>query len=430
MSANQRVDRIRFVSKLPENLSAFSTETSDEAKAKQKSSFLFSPLAILAALTLLSSVVIVVLVAILILTSFDSSQAEMTSTGKVRELSAWKSGNGNETIRRFAIEKENFSAVVTTLGAAILDIEVNGTKVALGFEAVDKYLDRRTNPYFGATVGRFANRIARGKFAIEGKRFELAQNNGPNHLHGGNRGFDLKNWKVAQVDSDAVTFSLLSEDGDENYPGNVIAVAKYSIVEDATLKIVYTATCDEATPLNLANHVYLNLGGRDAGNKMLLEHKVKINAETYLPVDETAIPIGVAAKVEKTPFDLRTPKRLGDIIDRVPAANPKDEDFYGFDHNFIVNGFDPAKKALIPVAEVKYEGRTLNVLSNQPGVQFYTGNFLDKDINGFERRGAFCLETQIFPDAVNQPHLGSGSGVLEPGQVYSHDVIYRFSGFK
>ncbi len=288
-----------------------------------------------------------------------------------------------------------------------------------GFDTLDGYLG--PHPYFGALIGRYGNRIARGRFTLDGVNYQLATNNGPNHLHGGPGGFHTALWRAEPAD-DSLTLSYVSPDGEEGYPGTLQARVTYRLSEAGELRIDYEATTDRPTILNLTNHAYFNL----AGDGDILDHELRLDAPHYLPVDETQIPTGELAPVAGTPFDFTTPTAIGARI------NADDEQLRiasgGYDHCWaFAHGGDLAT----PVAFVREprSGRTLELFTTQPGVQFYTANFLDGSIRGkggraYQKHSAFCLETQHFPDSPNQPAFPST--VLRPGEVYRHTTIFRF----
>lgn len=324
--------------------------------------------------------------------------------------------------------------------------------VALGFDNAKDYLENNS-PYFGSTVGRVANRIAKGRFKIGAQSFQLNVNNGPNHLHGGQKGFNVANWEShVAFDNSSVTFTHLSPDGDEHYPGHLIVSAKYALDQDGSLQISYKAMSSKATPINIANHVYVNLGGHASGAKVMKDHLVQINANHFTPVDNVIIPTGEVKDVGGSAFDLRSgfkalskhthalvslpfriAKRLGPALEAVPVF---DQDHPGFDHNFVIHRVNAG---LNFVARLEYGHRFMEVMSNQPGVQFYTGNFLPrinsndapvkgKDDTDYHQFGGVCLETQLYPDAINKPSFGLKS-VWNPGQVYQHHVVYKFGTF-
>ena len=313
---------------------------------------------------------------------------------------------------------------MTDYGAIVVSVEIadrNGQRknVTLGFDSLDGYFQR--HPYFGATVGRYGNRIANAKFTIEGNEFELAANNGPNHLHGGEQGFDRFVWDVQDQSSpqfgSGLKFSRTSPDGEEGYPGNLSVEVTYWLGEDDSFRIDYLATTDRPTPLNLTNHCYWNLSG--AGTGKILDHELIIRAGNYLTVDETAIPTGIVP-VDGTPFDFRTMKRIGDEIDQTPG------DPNGYDHCYALDSQD-GSLALAARAKDPASGRVMEVYTTEPGIQLYTGNFLDgsEGCGGFGRNEAFCLETQHYPDSPNQPQFPDC--ILRPGSTFKSTTLHKFS---
>jgi aldose 1-epimerase len=295
--------------------------------------------------------------------------------------------------------------------------------VALGFDTLDGYLG--AHPYFGAIVGRYGNRIARGRFRLDGAEYTLAKNNGENSLHGGIKGFDKVLWTPAITQSgSALQLTYLSKDGEEGYPGDLTSQVTYSLGDDNSLRIDYLATTSKPTVLNLTNHTYFNLAGQGKGD--ILNHQVQIFASTYTPVDAGLIPTGKLEPVQRTPFDFLAPHAVGE---RIGAAHEQITRGGGYDHNFVLDG---ASGTLRPAARVQEStsGRVMEVLTAEPGLQFYTGNFLDGTVKGkggvaYGRRSGFCMETQHFPDSPNQPSFPST--VLRPGQEYRTTTIYRFS---
>ena len=295
--------------------------------------------------------------------------------------------------------------------------------VVLGYDNLDGYL--KDTPYFGALIGRYGNRIAKGKFTLDGKEYTLAINNAPNALHGGLKGFDKVVWDakiVANPEGPSLRLRYLSKDGEEGYPGNLSVTAVYTLTEDNGLKLEYTATTDKDTVVNLTQHSYFNLAGKGD----ILNHEVMIPADKFTPVDSTLIPIGELRPVEGTPFDFRKPTAIGA---RIGQDDEQLKFGGGYDHNWVVN----KQLGQLTVMARVYEptsGRVLEVLSTEPGLQFYTGNFLDGKITGkggwvYQFRNAFCMEPQHYPDSPNQPNFPSV--VLKPGQVYKNTIIYRFS---
>lgn len=313
---------------------------------------------------------------------------------------------------------------IMTYGATVVSLETpdragRTADIVLGFDTLEGYLG--VNPYFGSIVGRYANRIAKGRFSLDGITYKLATNNGENHLHGGIRGFDKVVWKaepVRETGSVGVRLSYLSRDGEEGYPGNLSVTVVYTLTEADELKINYEAITDKPTPVNLTNHSYFNLAGQGEGD--ILEHELMINADAYTPVDEGLIPTGEILPVKDTPMDFTVLKAIGARIAEVKG---------GYDHNFVLRG---GGGRLELAAEVygPSTGRFLEIDTTEPGIQFYTGNFLDGTITGkggkvYKQHYGFCLETQHFPDSPNQP--GFPSTILRPGEKFTSLTVYRFS---
>lgn len=329
---------------------------------------------------------------------------------------------------------QGMTVKVTNYGATVTSIMVpdrNGklADVALGYNRVEDYMNAVDKPYFGAIVGRYGNRIAKGKFSIGNETYKLAVNNGENHLHGGVIGFDKVVWtmQAAQVtNGEAVKLTYLAKDKEEGYPGNLQITVTYTLTHANELKVDYLATTDKATPVNLTQHTYFNLKGEGEGD--ILDHEMMINAEAYTPTDAGAIPTGEIAPVKATPFDFTSPKPIGRDINQ----NHEQIKFgMGFDHNFVIKraAGDKSMQLAARVVEPK-SGRTMEVLTTEPGIQFYCGNFLDGRLKGkagkaYVRRGGFCLETQHYPDSPNQPKFPST--ILEPGKKYETSTIYKFS---
>jgi aldose 1-epimerase len=294
--------------------------------------------------------------------------------------------------------------------------------VVLGYDALDAYLVR--NPYFGALIGRCANRLAKGRFVLHGATYELATNNGVNHLHGGRRGFDKVVWDVSpSAEGAAVTLTRMSPDGEEGYPGNLSVTVTYRLTSSNEVVIDYRATTDKATPVNLTQHSYFNLAGEGSGD--ILDHELVINAVRYTPVDASQIPTGEYAPVEGTPLDFRTPVRIGN---RIYESHQQLTFGEGYDQNFVLNKIGSGLQHAARVVDAA-SGRTLDVATTQPGMQFYSGNRLDGTITGkrghvYGRRSGFCLETQHFPDSPNHPEFPSV--ILEPGHEYSETTVFTF----
>lgn len=305
------------------------------------------------------------------------------------------------------------------------DAQGNFEDVVMGYATLAQY---QTSPekYFGAVIGRYGNRIARGTFKIDGQEYKLVTNNGPNHLHGGVKGFESEVWDVRQESNYKLEFSRLSIDGEEGYPGNLKVTVSYQLTDMNDLEISYTATTDKATVVNLTHHSYFNLQGEAGGS--INDHILMINAASITPMDETSIPTGNIASVEGTPFDFRAGKRIGKDIesDHVQLKYGS-----GYDHNFILNKEPKNKNGLALAARVLEEksGRVMEVYTDEPGMQFYGGNFIDGSTVGksgvpYRYRSAFCLETQHFPDSPNRPHFPST--VLRPGEIYRSNCVYSF----
>ena len=296
--------------------------------------------------------------------------------------------------------------------------------VVLGFDNLAPYLGKE--PYFGTLVGRYANRIAHGRFTLDGVEYQLPLNEGTNTLHGGTEGFGRRVWSARELagTSPALELSYLSPDGEEGFPGNLAVKAVYTLTDANELRLEFTATTDKPTVVNLTNHSYFNLAGQGSGD--ILNHVVMINADRFTPVDSTAIPTGELRGVAGTPFDFRKPTAIGA---RIGQDDPQLKFGRGYDHNFVLNHEAPGLVLAARVAEPE-SGRVLEVLTTQPGVQLYTGNFLDGSVRGkagkvYPYRSAFCLETQHFPDSPNHPSFPSA--VLRPGQTYQATAVYRFS---
>jgi aldose 1-epimerase len=317
-----------------------------------------------------------------------------------------------------------YGAIITSL--KVPDRSGALADVALGFENLDGYL--KGHPYFGAVVGRYGNRIGKGQFTLDGKTYTLAKNNGPNHLHGGVTGFDKVLWTAAPVEGqNAVTFTRTSPDGEEGYPGSLAVKVTYTVTDRNELIVDYHATTDKATPVNLTQHSYFNLAGEGSGD--ILGHEVMINADRYTPVDDTLIPTGELAPVEGTPFDFRKPTAIGA---RINADHPQIKAGKGYDHNWVLNRSGDGLQLAARVVEPK-TGRTLDVTTEEPGVQFYTGNFLDGSLTGkgghvYAHRTGFCLETQHYPDSPNKP--GFPSTILQPGQEHKTRTVFTFGVMK
>ncbi len=311
----------------------------------------------------------------------------------------------------------NYGGIITSL--MVPDKNGKTADIVLGFDSLSSYIAK--TPYFGALIGRYGNRIAKGKFTLDGTEYDLAKNDGPNHLHGGVKGYDKVVWDAEEFKTDravGIKFHRLSKDGEEGDPGNLDVTVTYTLNDNNTLVFDYTATTDKATPVNLTQHSYFNL----AGGGDIKSHELMISASKYNVVDSTLIPTGELREVKGTPFDFTASKPIGKDLDAT-GGKP-----IGYDHNFILDtkGIqDMAVKVVEPNS-----GRTVEVYTDQPAVQFYSGNFLDGTLNGksgavYQQYSGFCLETQHFPDSPNQPAFPST--ILKPGEKYHTTTIYKFS---
>ncbi len=319
---------------------------------------------------------------------------------------------------------KGMTAKIITYGAILTELDVpdkagKTADVVLGFDNLQDYL--AGHPFFGANAGRVANRIAKGRFTLDGKEYQLATNNGPNHLHGGVKGFDKKVWRAVEVmdpAGPALKLTCTSPDGEEGYPGTVKTSVTYVLTRDNALRLEFMASTDKATPVNLAHHSYFNLAGHASGD--ILGQELMLAADKYTPTDDTLIPTGKIEPVEGTPFDFTRPTTIGKRIGEVKG---------GYDVNFVLRG--GAAKGPHLAARVKdpKSGRVMEVLTTEPGIQFYTGNFLDGKNKGkggtvYNKHAGLCLEAQHFPDSVNKPDFPSV--ILRPGQTYRQTTIYAF----
>lgn len=346
-------------------------------------------------------------------------------------VSDFGSTNDIDSLKLYTLKNSNGVEIsITDLGGTIIKWlcpDKNGkiSDIILGSLNAEDYT--KTHKYMGAIIGRFGNRIANGKFILNGNTYTLATNNGPNSLHGGTVGFNLKKWEADLKDSEepSITFSYTSFDGEEGYPGNLKIEVTYTLKSDNALNIDYKATTDKETPINFTNHAYFNLAGE--GNGDILNHEIKIFADSFLPVDSTLIPVGKPKPVLGSPFDFRTFQKIGERIN-----DPKDEQIKlggGYDHSWIIGEVSEKIRPVAVVVE-STSGRYLEVASTEPAVQFYTGNFLNGNAIGksgskYEKRTGFCLETQHYPNSPNQPEFPNT--ILKPGEVYKSTTVYKVS---
>lgn len=351
----------------------------------------------------------------------DATKTE-TMTEKVSKAN-WGNTDGKDIFLYTLANKNGDRVTITNFGATVTSWIVADNKdqrsnIVLGFDSLSGYLAKP--PYFGATIGRYGNRIANAKFKIDTTTYQLAANNGKNHLHGGNKGYDKVVWDATPAaDSPAsISFSYLSKDGEEGYPGNLKITVVFTLTDDNELLIDYTATTDKTTPVNLTNHSYFNLTG-DVQNS-ILNHTLQVNAEKYTPVDAGLIPTGELRDVKGTPFDFLQPHKIGERIATVEG---------GYDHNFVLSRKGLELELVATLAD-STTGRKLEVYTTEPGLQFYSGNFLDgtiktSDGKAIQLHTGLCLETQHFPDSPNQPSFPST--ILKPGETYHTVTKYKVS---
>jgi aldose 1-epimerase len=356
----------------------------------------------------------------------NETQTGAKNTAHVVKAAFGKLPDGTEIESYTLYNSRGASAKVITYGATLTELYVPDRHgkmgdVVLGFDDLPGYLGQ--HPYFGGTIGRYANRIAKGKFTLDAKEYQLAINNGPNSLHGGQIGFNRRVWKAEELkdrDGAAVRFSYLSKDGEENYPGNLKVSVTYTLTNTNELKLQYAAETDKDTVLNLTNHSYFNLSGTDTGT--ILKYILYINADKYTPVDSTLIPTGKIESVVGTPLDFLKPTEIGARIAELKEIG-------GYDHNYVLNGKTGTLREAAKVIDPQ-SGREMEVLTTQPGVQFYSAIGLNGSIKGkggvaYEKYGAICLETQHFPDSPNRPNFPST--VLKAGAHFHSETIYKFS---
>lgn len=340
-----------------------------------------------------------------------------------------KSVDGRQTGLYTLTNKRGCEVTVTNYGAKIVSLMVPDksgqlTDVVLGHPSIDDYLTSQ-EPYFGAVCGRVGNRIAKGQFTLEGVTYQLAVNNGPNHLHGGLKGFNAQVWEVKRVSDSSIELFYLSPDGEEGYPGNLQVTIIYNLTEDNALDIIYKAETDKTTILNLTNHSYFNLSGQ--GDPSIGDHLLMLNAETYLPTDETAIPYGDPQSVKDTPMDFTEPfsigERINDNFEQLHFGN-------GYDHTFVLEKPSPEEYAYAGICESPKTGIKMEIYTTEPGLQLYTGNWMTGNFAGkqgkhYPYRSAVCFETQHYPDSINKPDYPTT--ILRPGEEFESRTTYKFS---
>jgi aldose 1-epimerase len=340
---------------------------------------------------------------------------------------AFRDTTGSQPTALYILRNGHAQAAVTNYGARLVSLIVPDkygvpTDVVVGYDSIGPYL-HNPDTYFGAIVGRYGNRIAKGHFKLNGKEYTLPTNDGPNSLHGGKKGFDAGIWTGKQLSDRSVQLVYLSTDGEQGYPGNLQVKVTYTLTDSSTLRIDYAATTDKPTVLNITNHSYFNLNGQGSGT--INNHLLEINADNYTPVDSTLIPTGKIEPVAGTPFDFRQPTAIGS---RINDNNQQLKYGHGYDHNFVLNKSKDSL-GLAAIAQGDKSGIVLTVRTDQPGVQFYGGNFMKgtNTIKGGKKddyRSAFCLETQHFPDSPNEPSFPTTE--LKPGQTFRSTTTFSF----
>ena len=358
-----------------------------------------------------------------------AQQPDSSAMDRIQKAPFGQTSDGQAVDRYTLTNPNGIEMEVTNYGGLITALRVPGqggerADVVLGYDRLDGYLEQ--SPYFGALIGRYGNRIAGGTFTLDDSTYALATNNGPNHLHGGERGFDKRVWAAEPFEDSTgvgLVLTYTSPDGEEGYPGTLEARVTYTLTDSNEVVFDYHATTDQATPVNLTQHTYFNLAGHGAGD--ILDHELMLNAQAYTPVDSTLIPLGEIADVRGTPFDFTEATAIGL---RIEGDHEQLEHAGGYDHNFVLDGEAGQMKLAARVYEPT-SGRVMEVRTTEPGVQFYAGNFLDGSITGkdgavYEQRTGFCLETQHFPDSPNQPAFPSTT--LRPGEEYTSRTVYRF----
>ncbi len=361
------------------------------------------------------------------------TQHDNTNTQKIAQLNITQAPFGQSPsavpVSLFTLVNAHGMLVkITNFGGIITEVRVPDragefADVTLGFDSIEPYY--KEAPYFGALIGRFGNRIAAGKFELDGKSYTLAANNGVNHLHGGLVGFDKVVWNAdtfTTQHSSGLTLKYLSVDGDEGYPGNLQVTVTYELTNDNEILVKYHAVTDKPTPINLTQHAYFNLAGKGD----VLGHEVMINADQYVPISNAQIPTGELSSVANTPFDFRTPHLIGE---RIAQDHEQLKNGNGYDHNYVLNKSTPKELSLAARVTEPHSGRVLEVFTQEPGIQFYSANYLDGSLTGkgwhYTRYSGFCLEPQHFPDSPNRPAFPNT--ILRPGEEYTSTMSYKFS---
>lgn len=367
----------------------------------------------------------IILIAIILISTGCERSSEMKinkeSFGEIdgKEVGLYTLTNSN----RIEVRITNYGGIVTSI--KVPDKDGRFDDIALGYNNLEEYV--KNSPYFGCIAGRYANRIGNAEFTLDGEKYSLAKNNGENNLHGGIRGFDKVVWDAEPdngKDFKALNLTYLSKDGEEGFPGNLDVTVTYTLSDDNSLRIDYTATTDKATIVNLTNHTYWNLAGEGSGD--VLKHEVMINADYITPIDQGSIPTGEIRPVENTPMDFRKPKAIGEEID---SDYEQLKLSIGYDHNYVINSNEDDELKLAATVYEPESKRYMEIYTTEPGIQFYSANFLfgitGKSGKKYNPRYAFCLETQHYPDSPNKPEFPSV--VLRPGETFTTTTIHRFS---
>lgn len=361
------------------------------------------------------------------------NQIQISANNRVTKIEFGRTPDGRQVHLYTLTNANGLVAKITDYGAILAELHLpdkNGNldDVVLGFDSLEDYFEANRHLYFGAVVGRVANRIKDAKFTLDGREYHLAANAPPHHIHGGNKGFDKVVWEAEPIaDGDAaLKLTYLSADGEEGYPGNLKVTAIYTLTDDNELKLEMTATTDKPTPVNLVNHSYWNFAGHDSGN--IFGQYLTVNADQYTPNDDQQIPTGEIESVKDTPYDFTRPRTIGEGIEQLKNVFRKN-DPGGYDLNYVLNGESDEIKLAAKVYDPE-SGRVMELHTNQPGMQFFSGNFNELETKGkggavYQKHQGFCLETQHFPNSVNQPNFPSV--ILRPGATYRHMMIHKFS---